>query len=173
MKGIQPQEGETLKILSTGVNRQVLRAVDAQVLLSGGLEDLLNARLVRVQQRARLHVLRDQLAACPWAVLPVAQHGQGQVFICLFLLTCVGKGAWRSRWKDTKESKLPYSSAQGPQIFLAPAHTCTHTHTHTHSSWIPLPPSPCSKGAELPAGGSPPFTSVHLSQHFLTLLFLL
>lgn len=131
MKGIQPQEGETLKILSTGVNRQVLRAVDAQVLLSGGLEDLLNARLVRVQQRARLHVLRDQLAACPWDVLPVAQHGQGQVFICLFLLTCVGKGAWRSRWKDTKESKLPYSSAQGPQIFLAPAHTGTHTHTHT------------------------------------------
>lgn len=105
----------------------MLRAVDAQVLLSGGLEDLLNARLVRVQQRARLHVLRDQLAACPWDILPVAQHGQGQVFICLLLLTCVGKGAWRSRWKDTKESKQPSSSAQEAPRFS------WHQHTHTHT----------------------------------------
>lgn len=61
-------------------------------LLLWGFEDLLDARLVGVQQRTRLHVLGDQLAACPWDVLPVAQHGQGQVFICLLLLTCVGKG---------------------------------------------------------------------------------
>lgn len=58
----------------------------------GGFEDLLDARLVRVQQRTRLHVLGDQLAARPRDVLPVAQHGQGQVFICLLLLTCVGNG---------------------------------------------------------------------------------
>lgn len=54
-------------------------------------EDLLDARLVGVEQRARLHVLGDQLAACPWDVLPVAQDSQGQVFVRLLLLACEGR----------------------------------------------------------------------------------
>lgn len=60
-------------------------------LLLWDFENLLDARLVWVQQWACFHMLGDKLAACPWDVLPVTQHSQGQVLICLLLLTCVGK----------------------------------------------------------------------------------
>lgn len=87
-------------------------------LLLWGFEDLLDARLVGVQQRTCLHVLGDQLAACPWDVLPVAQHGQGQVFVCLLLLTCVDKGRAEPgelgrETPGTANNPIPLSLLQG------------------------------------------------------------
>lgn len=46
---------------------------------------LLDARFVGVQQRSRLHVLRDELAAHPRDLLPVVQHRQSQMLLRLLL----------------------------------------------------------------------------------------
>ena len=51
------------------------------------LSYLLDAGLVGVQQGSGLHVLGDKLAAHPWDLLPVVQHSQSQMLLCLLLQT--------------------------------------------------------------------------------------
>lgn len=48
---------------------------------------LFNSWLVRVQQRSGFHVFRDEFAADAGHFLPVIQHGQSKVLICLLLQT--------------------------------------------------------------------------------------
>lgn len=48
---------------------------------------LFNSWLVRVEQRSGFHVFRDELAADAGHLLPVIQHGQSKVLICLLLQT--------------------------------------------------------------------------------------
>lgn len=52
---------------------------------------LLNAWLVRVEQRPGLHVLRYKAAAHPGDVLPVSQSRQCHVLVCGLPLTCGGQ----------------------------------------------------------------------------------
>lgn len=51
-------------------------------------DHLLNARLVRIEQWPRLHVLGHQTAAHAGDVLPVMQRTQCHVLVCGPLLTC-------------------------------------------------------------------------------------
>lgn len=70
-----------------------------------GMPDLLDARLVGVEQRPRLHVLGDQPAAGPRDVLPVPQRRQRQVLVRRLPLP----------WGDTGELGQPGQGRQSLQ----------------------------------------------------------
>lgn len=63
------------------------------------LTDLFNSRFVWVEQGPGFHMFWDEFVPDPWDVLPVLQHSQSQMLICLLLQT------WEMKNKQKKMVK--------------------------------------------------------------------